>query len=194
MTSAIDTSKPPEGKAYTSDIRSNFNHAYNEISNLQAQIVQLQADIVTLKARHMVAVSAMTISPPNTNSAEFVLAGIGVQFTPSNGTRLVFSVQGELGNTQNASSSEVQLCYGEGASPVFGTLVSETNGQLVGGPIGMLSSRANDYGPFATEILLTDLVLDSTYWIGVGFRAPTGGNATLSQMSLVAFEVMDPIT
>lgn len=208
MTSQIDPSKPATGMAFTSDMRANFYAAYNEISalqlvveeltggvdlsELQAQIDALKADVLTLKARQMAAASMNIAAPPNTGSAAFVTAGIGVQFTPHNSTRAIFQLDGNLGNASNGQQSEARLVYGTGAAPSFGTLVTATNGQFIGNTASMTAAKVNDATPFTTYALIENLLAGTQYWIGLGFRA-VGGTATLTQMGLVAFEVIDPI-
>ena len=196
MTSQIDATKPGTGAAFTADMRANFDAAATEISALQDQVAALAADVAALKAREVAASATVTPNPPNTNSDQFVTAGIGVQFQPRVGgsTRAVVLVSGELGNTQNGNQSDLQLVYGEGDAPAFGTVVSTTNGQLIGGVLSMVSSRSNDFAPFSAEALITGLTPGTLYWLGVAFRATSGGNATLSEMSLVAFGLLDSIS
>lgn len=191
MTSQIDPSKPTVGAAKTADVRANFYAAKTEISELQQQIAALQTEINALKARQQFATSRLTTDPPNTNSTEFVLASIGNSFTPQS-ARMTISADGQLGNTQNGQPSEVQLIYGTGSLPAGGTPIASTNGQLLGGFAAMLAAKANDYTPFSLSALIEDLVIGSSYWLGVAFRS-AGGTATLSQLSLVAVEVLDPI-
>ncbi|HEY0723787.1 MAG TPA: hypothetical protein VGD41_07390 [Pyrinomonadaceae bacterium] len=213
MTSAIDPTKPTSGKAYTADVRANFAVSameisdlqstivalqsqiaalQNDISNLQSQNAQQQADITTLKSRRVEAENVVTANPPNTNSTEFVMAVDGVSFTPDFSTRGIVIVDGQLGNTSNAGESELQLCFGAGAPPSAGTLLSNTNGVVLGAPVSMLATRSGDYDPFALSGLLNGLSAKSQYWFGVGFRA-LNGTATLSQVSMLAFELLDPI-
>jgi TolA-binding protein len=45
MTSNIDPTKPPEGKAYTADVRANFQTAHDEISALQTTVADLQTTV-----------------------------------------------------------------------------------------------------------------------------------------------------
>ena len=199
MTSAIDPTKPAEGNAYTADVRANFSTASSEISDLQTQvatlqnqITALQADIVTLKDRQMVAASGVSANPPNTNSPAYVLAMDAINFMTNSSTRGVVIVDGQLGNTSNASESQLQMYFGTGTPPTAGTLLSTTNGTAFGAGTGMLAARTGDYDPFSITGLLEQLTPQTPYWVGIGLRA-LSGTATLSQASLVAFEVLDPL-
>jgi hypothetical protein len=206
MTSAIDPSKPTAGDALTQDVRDNFATAAQEISGLQTTvadlqatvqdqydtITQLQSDVAQLKSRSQLALTTITLNPPNTSSTAFVTAGIGNQFTPTNDTRAILMLDGMLGNTGNGNSSELQLVWGQGASPATGTLLSATNGTPVGNLVSILSSRSNDLDPFGVSTMLTGLVSGQQYWLDAVYRA-VNGTATLSQMSLTAFEVLDPL-
>jgi hypothetical protein len=192
MTSAIDPGKPTEGQALTADVRSNFAAAQSEISDLQSAVTALQNTVATLKARSQIAATLITANPPNTNSTAFVTAGIGVQFTPTNDSRVILMLDGMLGNTQNANGSDLQLVWGQGTAPASGTLVTATNGQLVGNVVSMMATRSNDLDPFGVSTLLTGLVSGQQYWLDAAYRAQSG-TATLSQMSLTAFEVLDPL-
>jgi hypothetical protein len=160
--------------------------------NLASDIATLQSDVATIKARTQVADSTLTINPPNTSSTAFITAGIGVQFTPQSSTRAIVILDGELGNTGNGNPSDFQLLYGQGVAPPYGTLVTATNGIYIGGQVNMVASRPNDLNPFSVSALLTGLVSGNQYWIGACFRAEQG-TATLSQMSLTIFEVLDPL-
>jgi hypothetical protein len=193
MTSAIDPTKPTTGIAYTQDVRDNFNTAANEIGALQAALATAQADIQALKARTMVAASSQTPNPPNTTSTAFVTAGIDIQFTPHNSTRGIVIVEGHLGNVQNGQTSNVQLSYGLGVSPPVGTLITATDGQLVGLPVSIQAPRANGFVPFTAVALLSNLVPGTLYWVDAAVNTLTGGTALLSQMTLTAFEILDPL-
>jgi hypothetical protein len=192
MTSNIDPLVPSEGLAYTADMRANFAVAQQEISDLQAALAAAQSDITALKAQQQTAVSLITLTPPNTISTLFVTAGIGVQFTPSKGSRLIAMIDGMLGNTQSGDGSDLQLVWGQGVAPGAGALITATNGQLVGNMVSMLATRSNDLDVFGVSTLITGLISGQQYWIDAAYRAQTG-TATLSQMSLTAFEVLDPL-
>lgn len=192
MTSQIDPSHPATGLAYTSAVRENFTIAASEITALQDQVAALQATVAQL-ALGMAALDIVTLNPPNTSSTVFVTAGIGSTFTPSANSRAFFMVDGGLGNTANAAASDLELIYGVGTPPAAGTLVTATNATVVGHPVNMTSARSNDVDPFAASALLTGLTPGVAYWLDVGYRAESG-TATLSAMSITAFELLDPIS
>ena len=206
MTSAIDPTKPAEGNAYTADVRANFTTASSEISDLQNQvatalsnittlqnqITALQSDIATLKSRQMVANSVITSDAPNTNSSVYVMATDAVPFSTHASTRGIVIVDGRLGNTNNASGSDLELYFGTGPAPTAGTLMTLTNGVVIGAGTSMLATRAGDFDPFSVAGLLLDLGARAQYWVGVGIRAQSG-TATLSQLSVLVFEILDPL-
>jgi hypothetical protein len=170
-----------------------LTQAQSDITALQTALTQAQSDITAIKARTQVADSTLTPNPPNTNSTAFITAGIGVQFTPTSSTRAFIIIDGQLGNSSNGQASDFQLLYGQGVAPAFDTLVSNTNGIYIGGVVNMMASRPNDLNPFSASALVTGLVSGDQYWIGAAFRAE-GGTATLSQMSVTAIEILDPLS
>jgi hypothetical protein len=215
VTSQIDSTVPIVGNPTTASVRSNFDIAAQEISALQTalataqnditalqnNIISLQNtvttdqnDIVTLKTRQEIAVSQLTTNPPNTSSTAFVTAGIGVAVpSPANSnTRAIVIVTGQLGNIGNGNSSVLQLVWGQGSSPTQGTLVTATNGTLIGGTANMMASKPNDIDAFSVNALLTGLVPGQTFWVDAAYSA-VQGTATLSQMTLTIFEVLDPL-
>lgn len=200
MTSAIDATKPGEGEAFTADVRQNFQIAADEISALQTTVASLQATIqdqydalTTLQAQSVYAVS-VTASGINTESTDFVAVGVGCQFTPPKSTRAVFSAEGALGNTDDASESDIQLVYGVGPAPAPATLLTDTNGVLIGLGHSILTLRVNDYGSFFISALVSSirLTVGQQYWIDVAVRAVTG-TATLSPLMITAQELLDPV-
>ena len=191
MTSNIDITKPTAGQAFTVDVRDNFSTAASEITALQTALATAQNDIATLKARQQTAASLISASPPNTASTAFVIAGIGFQFTPTNEKREIVMLDGQLGNTGNANASDLQIVFGQGSAPAAGTLVTATSGAFVGNLVNILTARAGDLKPFALSTLLTGLTSGQQYWIDAAYRAESG-TATLSQMSLTIFEILDP--
>jgi hypothetical protein len=173
-------------------VRSNFATAQTEITALQAALATAQADITALKARSQSAANQLAATPPNTNSAVLVMAGIGVTFVPEGATRAVVLLDGQLGNTNNGSASDAQMAYGLGAPPSSGVLFTTTNGTLIGSNSRMIAAKNNDSTPFSTSTLLTGLVAGQTYWIGVAFLAESG-IATMSELSLTIFELINPL-
>lgn len=198
MTSQIDPTKPDSGNAYTADMRANFAAAKAEIEALTTSFADanlaidaLNARIAALEQRSQIAATGITLDPPNTTSAVFVMSGNNVEFVPQ-GTRGVMILEGQLGNTSNGASSQAQLVYGEGTPPPAGTPLTSTNGILLGVPTDMMAAKPNDSASFTMIALLTDLTPGDTYWLGCALRA-VSGTATLSAMNLVAFALTDAI-
>jgi hypothetical protein len=200
MASQIDPSIPHEGYAYTANVRQNFSTAQQEVTALQDQVVQLQTlldqarqDINALQARQMAAMSAISSSPPDTSSQAFVTAGLNITFTPSFSTRGLFTAEGSLGNNSNSATSELQMIYGQGTPPAAGSLITDTNGTLVGALVSITTTRAGEMRPFSATALITDLLPGTPYWIGAAVRSATSGVAQLSEVTVTAFELLDPL-
>lgn len=179
--------------------QSDITTLQNDIMDLQTALTAAQNDIAILKARQQQAGTLLTTNPPNTNSTVFVTAGMTIDelsgaFTPSeySSSRVIVILDGQLGNTQNGGESNLQLVYGEGTPPATGTLVTVTNGQLVGNMTNMMSTKPNDLDPFSVSTMLTGLIPNQPYWVDVAYCA-VSGTATLSQMSLTIFELLDPL-
>lgn len=215
MTSAIDPSKPTEGNAFTADVRTNFATAQAEITDLQAAVADLQlesdwesavanlqsqidainAQITTIKARYMAASNLVSDNPPNTNSNTYVTAGLNISFSSTSSTRGLFTAEGSLGNTANNATSQFQMIYGAGNPPAPLTPIENTNGTLVGAPVAITTTKAGETRPFSVTAIIEGLVPGkSTYWIGGAFCSPSaGGTATLSEVTVTAFELLDPL-
>jgi hypothetical protein len=102
------------------------------------------------------------------------------------------TAEGSLGNTTNAQNSYFQLVWGDGPPPAQGTLVTATDGTLVGTEISIAATKAGDSRPFSVSALLTNLVAGHNYWLGGAYRCD-GGAATLSAITVTAFNLIDPL-
>lgn len=200
MTSQIDPSIPHEGHAYTANVRANFLTAQQEITalqdavtSLQTIIGSLQADNLKLKARAQAAAAVTSQNPPDTQSHSFICAGLmTTSFSPTGSTRAVFTAEGSLGNNSNGAESDAQLVWGTGDPPAQGTLVSDTNGELVGTPVVTITTKAGEARPFSATALLTDMVAGDPYWVDIAYCCQSGV-AQLSEVTLTAFELIDPL-
>jgi len=200
MPSQIDSSYPREGNAYTANVRAQFETARIEISDLQTAVMSMQsqiesliADNTRLLARQQAAQSQITANPPDTASVDFVTAGLDISFIPSGSSRGYVTAEGALGNTANAGTSYFQLIYGAGAPPAAGTPITGTNGTLVGALVSISTSKPGESRPFSATALLSGLVLNDNYWIGGAYRCDSG-SAILSEITVTAFELLDPLT
>ena len=183
-----------------SDLQTNVTGLQTNVMGLQANVTDLQTDvqdiddeIVVIKARQMAAMSQTSDDPPNTSSSTFVTAGLNIVFTPSGSTRGLFTAEGSLGNGSNNATSQLQMIYGAGTPPNAGTDITQTNGTLVGAPVAITTTKAGESRPFSVTAVITGLTPQSAYWIGAAFCAVSGGTAQLSEVTITAFELLDPL-
>lgn len=125
--------------------------------------------------------------PTNTTSTTSVFMGLGVttcRITPTYSSRVRFTIQGRVFNSNNASGTRFHIRYGTGAGPANGAAATVTGTALT-----TIVQSAGAIVPFTADGIATGLTPATAYWfdIALSVSADTG---TVSSMNCVAQEVM----
>lgn len=125
-------------------------------------------------------------APTGTTSATAVMMGLAGSITPTRGTKIIFMASGQMSNNTVLDGETVDLRFGTGTAPVNGAAVT---GTLVGIAQTATALVAADRSGFALMGKVTGLSVGTAYWFDVSLLAITGGTATVTGVSLTAFEV-----
>lgn len=129
------------------------------------------------------AFSLTAADPAGINSTTYVMAGLGLSFTPTVNADGIFTVDGQIGNAAANDGTAIQLMWGTGTPPAGG---APQTGTAVGNPIQYTPSVAGRTVPFSRTVRLTGLVANTEYWIGIAARVGAG-TSVLSGIELTGF-------
>lgn len=125
-------------------------------------------------------------APTGTASLTAVMMGVNGSIVPTRGTKILIFASGQLSNDTINDGATVDLRFGTGTAPVNGAAVT---GTLVGIAQTMTALIANDRSGFCVMGKVTGLTVGVTYWLDLSLLAVTGGTASVTGVSVVAFEV-----
>lgn len=125
-------------------------------------------------------------APTGTTSATAVMMGLAGGITPTRGTKIIVMVSGQMSNDTVNDGATVDLRFGTGAAPANGVAVT---GTLVGIAQTATSLVAGDRSGFCVMGKVTGLSVGTAYWLDLSLLAVTGGTASVTGVSVVAFEV-----
>lgn len=138
------------------------------------------------------AFGSSTVGPSSvtgtTSTAALQMAGLGGSFTTRSG-RFAICMSGNLDNTTVNDGSKVQISFGT-TVPVP-TLNAPLQGTQVG-PIQQLSQTALPAAtitPYGACWVVTGQTKNTTFWTDVAYGAITGGQAVLTQASVIAYDI-----
>jgi hypothetical protein len=115
------------------------------------------------------------------------MMGLAGTITPQLSGVVKIFINGNGANSAGLDGFIVQIRYGTGAAPTNGVALT---GSTIGGLISGISSAANDPTPFCLIGELSGLTLATAYWIDVSLKSIAGGTAAISQISILAEEVV----
>lgn len=129
-----------------------------------------------------------TAAPTGTASATAVMMGLGgsATITPKNSTRLFIMATFQAANSTINDGITCDLRFGTGAAPTNGTAVT---GTLVGISQTRTSLVAADRGGMVLCGVATGLTLGTAYWLDVSALAVTGGTASITGVTVTAYEM-----
>jgi len=119
-------------------------------------------------------------NPAGTNSASYVMMGIGMSTlaATSVATRIWTLVVGNMGQTQPGAECDVVLCYGTGMPPANG---APQTGTIAGRPARFIAQTAGAFVPF-TLIAVVNVTQNVPYWFDIAVRAVGGGAAIVADL------------
>ena len=125
-------------------------------------------------------------APTGTASATAVMMGLAGSITPTRGTKIIVIVSGQMANDTINDGATVDLRYGTGTAPVNGAAVT---GTLAGIAQSFTALVAAQKDGFCLMGKVTGLSVGTAYWLDLSLLAVTGGTASVTGVSVVAYEV-----
>lgn len=125
-------------------------------------------------------------TPTGTTSATAVMMGVAGSITPTRGTKIVVMVSGQMANNTVNAGVTVDLRFGTGAAPANGVAVT---GALVGIAQTATSLVAAQRSGFCVLGKVTGLSVGTAYWLDLSLLAVTAGTASVTGVSVTAWEV-----
>ncbi len=125
-------------------------------------------------------------NPGGTTSTTMVMMGLAGAITPVSSTRIYFQISGDVTQSTTADGAKWQLSYGTGAAPANAAALTGTQ---VGANPTMTFLTGVLTVPFCIQAVVTGLTPLTAYWLDLALAAVTGGTASVSNVSVSAFEV-----
>lgn len=125
-------------------------------------------------------------APTGTTSTTAVMMGLAGSITPTRGTKIVVMISGQMENSVVNDGVIVDLRFGTGTAPANGDAVT---GTLVGISQQHTALVAADRSGFCVMGKVTGLTVDVAYWLDLSVCAVVGGTASVTGVSVVAYEV-----
>lgn len=130
--------------------------------------------------------NATAAAPTATASGTAVMMACGGAITPANTGRVLVTISGQMANDTINDGATVQLRYGTGTAPINGAAVT---GTLVGIAQTETSLVGGSQSGFAISGIITGLTLGTAIWIDAALNRVTGGNASITGVTISAVEV-----
>ena len=132
------------------------------------------------------AVNVNSANPASTASASYVMMGLAMQFETVYTQTGIFTVNGQVGNTGNGTTT-LNLAYGTGTPPVNGAPLA---GTLVGQPVSYKGPSSGAITPFAQTVLLTGITPGVPHWVDVAVKV-SNGNSIVQDIEFVGQGLRD---
>lgn len=124
--------------------------------------------------------------PTGTTSTTMVMMGLAGAITPTSSGRVYFQISGDVAQSTTADGAKWQLSYGTGSAPANAAALAGTQ---VGSNPTMTFLTGLLKVPFCSQAIITGLTPGTAYWLDIALAAVTGGTATMTNLSLTAYEV-----
>lgn len=129
-------------------------------------------------------------NPTNTASTTSVMMGFGAQATPATITpkgtsRVNVSIMGQMAQATSGDGAQIDCRWGTSAAPANGAAAS---GTVVGQAQAFTAVAANHGGGFSIGGIITGLTPGVPIWIDCSLKTITGGTASLTGITVEAFE------
>jgi len=149
----------------------------------------IPAGTVTLATYNGGTANATPANPTATASTTLVNMGIGLtgcSVTPTNSTRLFFSIVGTMASDTSGDGISIRAVYGTGTAPSNGAAPSGT--QFGSAAMAYTSPSNNATAPFSQTGIATGLTPGTAVWFDIEAKAVTGGNASVANLRCSALE------
>lgn len=147
----------------------------------------VSAGVATILSSTPASAQSSPSDPVGTTDTGGKMMGIAGTITPLVTGKVIVTVSGTIFNpTAIADGAKVQLRTGIGTAPANGDALT---GTTAGGLVQYIAATVLQKVPFSLTARITGLSINVARWIDVGLAAITGGTATISDLSVTAFEV-----
>ncbi len=147
----------------------------------------VSAGVATILSSSFASSQSSPANPSGTTDGSGVMMGLAGSITPTVTGKVILSVTGTIFNpTAIADGAKAQIRTGTGTAPANGDALV---GSAIGSLVQYVAATTAQKSPFSLTARLTGLTVNVARWIDVGLAAITGGTATLSDLTITAFEV-----
>lgn len=150
--------------------------------------------VAVVSARQQSVGSVSVAAPAGTASTSFVMMGLGASGAVdimAASTRAVVTAAGQMSNSSNGGETFVTLNFGSGTAPANG---APNTGTVLTQPAHFIAtSGGGSFVPFSLIGLATGLVAGTSYWFDLAVRAQTAGTASVSNVQIMAWTLLDPL-
>jgi hypothetical protein len=131
--------------------------------------------------------SGLTQSSNSTTAIQVGMGAGGASITPSGSGKVLIIISGLVGNNTVSDGTLLQVSYGTGGAPTFGTAAT---GTAVGTQVYFTEPAGGVITvPFSTSVIVTGLAVGTTYWIDLQMTATGGGSASVGYYCVSAMEM-----
>lgn len=125
-------------------------------------------------------------NPTGTTNTGGLMMGLAGAITPIVTGRVLIQISGTIKNSGSGDGANVQIRTGTGGAPANAAALT---GNTAGGLVKFVTAAANQSAPFSIQAIVTGLTLSTAIWIDVGLAAVTAGTASITDVSISAFEL-----
>lgn len=145
------------------------------------------AGVATVLSSTLASSQSSPADPTGTADTGGKMMGLAGTITPLVTGKVIVTISGTIFNpTAIADGAKVQIRTGIGTAPANGDALA---GSVAGGLVQYIAATVLQKAPFSLTARITGLTVNVARWIDVGLAAITGGTATISDLSVTAFEV-----
>lgn len=158
---------------------------------IQWQSFALNAGFQEVPGGDGAVLSLAATNPTATASTTSVMMGLGAQATPAKitpvaSTRVQVQISGQMAQTTSGDGAQVDCRWGTGTAPAN---AAAATGTVVGNAQSFTAVAANHGGGFSAGGIITNLTPGVPIWIDASLKAVTGGSASLTGITVEAFEL-----
>lgn len=131
---------------------------------------------------------AIIPNPGTNNSSDVTMTGLEGSISMSGGTKALVIISGDIAQSGNDGNCTLQIYYGTGTAPSNGN--SET-GTAIGSEVNIefKGTGSQIKYPFSTQVIITGLIPETTYWMDLGTTNTGGNSVNINNVSVSAIEL-----